>query len=131
LSQVVTFAQLVRKPRRVKPVSCRRTALKKCPQRRAICAKVRITKPKKPNSAQRKVARVRLTTGKFLTVYIPGQGHTLQQYANVLVRGGRVRDLPGIHYKIIRGALDMAPVARRGQRRSKYGTKNWKKGYIY
>ena len=102
-----------------------RPALQGCPQKRAVCIKVRIMKPKKPNSAQRKVARVKLTTQQVITAYIPGQGHNLQQYSVVLVRGGRVRDLPGIRYKIIRGVLDAAGVQKRGQRRSKFGTKNW------
>jgi small subunit ribosomal protein S12 len=84
-------------------------------------------KPKKPNSAQRKVARVRLSTQQAITVAIPGQGHNLQQYSAILIRGGRVRDLPGIKYKIIRGVLDASGVMKRGQRRSKFGTKNWRK----
>jgi small subunit ribosomal protein S12 len=104
----------------------RRKALEGCPQKRGICTKIRIMKPKKPNSAQRKVARMRLTTGQFITAAIPGQGHTLQQYSVVLIRGGRVRDLPGIQYKIIRGARDAIGVPNRGQRRSKFGTKSWK-----
>jgi small subunit ribosomal protein S12 len=104
-----------------------RRALQYCPQKKGICTKVRIMKPKKPNSAQRKVARLRLTTDKLITAAIPGEGHNLQQYSVVLVRGGRVRDLPGIKYKIIRGVFDAIGVQKRGQRRSKFGTKNWKK----
>ena len=104
-----------------------RPALQHCPQKKGICTKVRIMKPKKPNSAQRKVARLRLSTNKLITAAIPGEGHNLQQYSVVLVRGGRVRDLPGIKYKIIRGVFDAISVQKRGQRRSKFGTKNWKK----
>ncbi len=122
-----TYQQYSRGFRMQRLIKTKRRALRRCPQRKGVCSKVQITKPKKPNSAQRKVARVVLTTGQSITVYIPGQGHTVQQYASVLVRGGRVRDLPGIKYKIIRGALDVTPVARRGKRRSKYGTKEWKK----
>lgn len=124
---MVTFTQLSCQGRKKKVSKIKRAALQRCPQKRGVCLKVRIMKPKKPNSAQRKVARVRLSTQQAITAYIPGQGHNLQQYSVVLIRGGRVRDLPGIRYKIIRGALDAAGVQKRGQRRSKYGTKNWKR----
>ena len=122
-----TYSQLIRIKRLVKRRRCFRPSLKQCPQKKGVCVKVRITKPKKPNSAQRKVARVRLSTGQVITVAIPGQGHNLQQYSVVLVRGGRVRDLPGVRYKIIRGVYDAVGVAKRANRRSKFGTKNWKK----
>lgn len=114
-------------PRIVKRRRLFRPALHGCPQKKGVCSKVRIMKPKKPNSAQRKVARIRLSTGRQVTAAIPGQGHNLQQYSVVLVRGGRVRDLPGVRYKIIRGVYDATPVAKRANRRSKFGTKNWKK----
>lgn len=94
-----------------------------CPQRRGVCVRVYTTTPKKPNSALRKVARVRLTTGQEVTAYIPGEGHNLQEHSVVLIRGGRVKDLPGVRYHIIRGALDTAAVANRMKSRSKYGTK--------
>ena len=96
-------------------------ALESCPQRRGVCVRVYTTTPKKPNSALRKVARVRLTTGFEVTAYIPGIGHNLQEHSVVLVRGGRVKDLPGVRYRIVRGALDTAGVANRNQARSKYG----------
>ena len=95
----------------------------KCPQRRGVCVRVYVTTPKKPNSAQRKVARVRLTNGREVIAYIPGEGHNLQEHSTVLVRGGRVKDLPGVRYHIIRGTLDAAGVEGRRQARSKYGTK--------
>jgi small subunit ribosomal protein S12 len=98
-------------------------ALKSCPQRRGICTRVYTTTPKKPNSAIRKVARVKLTSGFEITAYIPGEGHSLQEHSIVLVRGGRVKDLPGVRYKIIRGALDATGVKNRNQGRSKYGTR--------
>ena len=121
-----TYNQLVRLSRLVKRRRKFRPALKECPQKKGVCSKVRIMKPKKPNSAQRKVARIRLSTGQSITAAIPGQGHNLQQYSVVLIRGGRVRDLPGVRYKIIRGVYDATGVAKRAQRRSKFGTKNWK-----
>ncbi len=99
----------------------------KCPQRRGVCVRVYVTTPKKPNSAQRKVARVRLTNGREVIAYIPGEGHNLQEHSTVLVRGGRVKDLPGVRYHIVRGALDTAGVEGRKQGRSKYGTKRPKK----
>jgi len=102
-------------------------ALDQCPQRRGVCTRVYTTTPKKPNSALRKVARVRLSNGKEVNAYIPGEGHNLQEHSIVLVRGGRVKDLPGVRYHIVRGALDTAGVEGRNQRRSKYGTKKPKK----
>lgn len=122
-----TYMQLSKMPRLSKPRRKFRPLLNECPQKKGVCSKVRIMKPKKPNSAQRKIARVRLSSGKMLTAAIPGHGHNLQQYSVVLIRGGRVRDLPGVRYKIIRGVYDAASVAKRAQRRSKFGTKNWKK----
>ncbi len=102
-------------------------ALQKCPQKRGVCTRVYTTTPKKPNSALRKVARVRLSNGIEVTSYIPGEGHNLQEHSIVLIRGGRVKDLPGVRYHIIRGALDASGVEGREQRRSKYGTKRKKK----
>lgn len=125
----MTLRQLICQPRRKKFHKQRVVALNGHPQQKAICLKVRIMKPKKPNSAQRKVARVRIIKSeKKITVSIPGQGHNLQQYSAVLIRGGRVRDLPGIRCKIIRGVLDAAPVDNmvRKQRRSKFGIKKQK-----
>ncbi len=118
-----TINQLVRKPR-VKQTSKSKTPLLEgCPQKRGVCMQVRTMTPKKPNSALRKVARVRLSNGKELTAYIPGEGHNLQEHSIVLVRGGRVRDLPGVRYKIIRGVLDTLGVQKRRQARSRYGNK--------
>jgi small subunit ribosomal protein S12 len=121
--RVPTIAQLVRKGRQSKTEKTKTPALKGSPQRRGVCTRVFTHTPKKPNSALRKVARVRLTTGVEVTAYIPGIGHNLQEHSIVLVRGGRVRDLPGVRYKIIRGALDAAGVANRKQARSLYGAK--------
>lgn len=119
-----TINQLVRKGRAGKKKSKKKLpGLKGSPQRRGVCTRVYTTTPKKPNSALRKVARVRLTTGYEVTAYIPGEGHNLQEHNIVLVRGGRVKDLPGIRYTIVRGALDTAGVEDRRQGRSKYGTK--------
>lgn len=121
---MTTLNQLLYKPRKQKIKLQTKKALNKCPQKLAICNKIRIMAPKKPNSAQRQVARVKIvSTNKFLTVYISGEGHTLQQYSNVLIRGGRVRDLPGIKYKIIRGNRDAKATTdnTRNQRRSKFG----------
>ena len=118
-----TIQQLVRYPRSTSFRIKRSQALKGCPQKRGVCTKVYTTTPKKPNSALRKVARVRLTTGLEVTAYIPGIGHNLQEHSQVLVRGGRVKDLPGVKYQIVRGALDTAAVASRAQSRSKYGVK--------
>ena len=118
-----TIQQLVRL-NRTKVNSVKKTpALKSCPQRRGICTRVYVTTPKKPNSAIRKVARVKLTSGFEVTAYIPGEGHSLQEHSIVLIRGGRVKDLPGVRYKIIRGALDSTGVKDRKQSRSKYGAR--------
>ena len=122
-----TINQLVRKGRRLKPKRSTAPALKGCPQKRGVCTRVYTTTPKKPNSALRKVARVRLTNGMEVTAYIPGEGHNLQEHSVVLVRGGRVRDLPGVRYHVIRGTLDTSGVDGRSQSRSKYGTKRPKK----
>jgi len=118
-----TIQQLVRKGRNDVSTKSKSPALDSCPQRRGVCTRVYTTTPKKPNSAMRKVARVRLTNGNEINAYIPGEGHNLQEHSIVLVRGGRVKDLPGVRYHIVRGALDTAGVAGRNQRRSKYGTK--------
>ena len=118
-----TFQQLVRKGRSVPVIKTKSPALQACPQRRGVCTRVYTTTPKKPNSALRKVARVRLTNGIEVTSYIPGIGHNLQEHSIVLIRGGRVKDLPGVRYHIIRGTLDTAGVANRKQGRSKYGAK--------
>lgn len=118
-----TIQQLVRKGRKQVKKKSKSPALDACPQRRGVCTRVYTTTPKKPNSAMRKVARVRLTNGKEVNVYIPGEGHNLQEHSIVLIRGGRVKDLPGVRYHIVRGALDTAGVNDRKQGRSKYGTK--------
>ena len=122
-----TTQQLVRKGRKSKVSKEKTPGLKGSPQRRGVCTRVYTTTPKKPNSAMRKVARVRLTNGNEVNAYIPGEGHNLQEHSIVLVRGGRVKDLPGVRYHIIRGALDTAGVEGRTQRRSKYGAKRPKK----
>ena len=121
-----TIAQLVRKERKKLLDKTKSPALVNCPQRRGVCTRVYTTTPKKPNSALRKVARVRLTNGFEVTSYIPGSGHNLQEHSVVLIRGGRVKDLPGVRYHIIRGTLDTAGVQKRSQARSKYGTKKEK-----
>ena len=118
-----TIQQLVRKSRETKRDKSKTPALKGSPQRRGVCTRVYTTTPKKPNSALRKVARVRLTSGIEVTAYIPGVGHNLQEHSIVLVRGGRVKDLPGVRYKVIRGALDASGVSGRRQARSRYGAK--------
>ena len=118
-----TIQQLVRKGRESKSTKTKTPALKGAPQRRGVCTRVFTHTPKKPNSALRKVARVRLTSGIEVTAYIPGEGHNLQEHSIVLVRGGRVKDLPGVRYKIIRGTLDAAGVRDRKQARSRYGAK--------
>ncbi|MCR4443423.1 MAG: 30S ribosomal protein S12 [Peptococcaceae bacterium] len=118
-----TISQLVRKGREITRKKSAAPALRECPQKRGVCTRVYTTTPKKPNSALRKVARVRLTNGVEVTSYIPGIGHNLQEHSVVLVRGGRVKDLPGVRYHIVRGALDTAGVQKRNQGRSKYGTK--------
>ena len=118
-----TIQQLVRKGRKKLSSKSKSPALKSCPQKRGVCTRVYTTTPKKPNSAMRKVARVRLTNGKEVNAYIPGEGHNLQEHSIVLIRGGRVKDLPGVRYHIIRGTLDSAGVNDRLQRRSKYVSK--------
>ncbi len=119
-----TFNQLVRKGRKQTRKKSKAPVLDSCPQRRGVCLQVRTMTPKKPNSALRKIARVRLTNGKEITAYIGGVGHNLQEHSIVLVRGGRVRDLPGVRYHVVRGTLDSSGVESRKQARSKYGTKN-------
>ena len=118
-----TLNQLIRKGRKVVARKSKSPALQSCPQKRGVCTRVYTTTPKKPNSALRKVARVRLTNGIEVTAYIPGEGHNLQEHSIVLIRGGRVKDLPGVRYHIVRGALDTSGVDGRNQRRSKYGAK--------
>ena len=122
-----TIQQLVRKGREVVEVKSKSRALDACPQKRGVCLRVYTTTPKKPNSAMRKVARVRLSNSKEVNAYIPGEGHNLQEHSIVLVRGGRVKDLPGVRYHILRGALDTAGVDGRKQGRSLYGAKRPKK----
>jgi small subunit ribosomal protein S12 len=124
---VPTIQQLVRKGRSPKGKKTKSPALSSCPQRRGVCTRVYTTTPKKPNSALRKVAKVRLTNGFEVIAYIPGEGHNLQEHSIVLVRGGRVKDLPGVKYHIVRGTLDAAGVNDRRQARSRYGTKRPKK----
>lgn len=121
-----TINQLVRKGRQTSVKKSTAPALKECPQKRGVCTRVYTATPKKPNSALRKVARVRLTNSIEVTAYIPGIGHNLQEHSVVLIRGGRVKDLPGVRYHIVRGALDTAGVADRQQSRSKYGAKKGK-----
>lgn len=125
-----TIQQLVRLGRQQIKKKSKSPALDSCPQRRGVCTRVYTTTPKKPNSALRKVARVRLTNQKEVNVYIPGEGHNLQEHSIVLIRGGRVKDLPGVRYHIVRGALDTAGVENRKQARSKYGTKRPKPGQV-
>ncbi|MFB6305566.1 MAG: 30S ribosomal protein S12 [Flavobacteriales bacterium] len=122
-----TVQQLIKKGRKKQIKKSKSAALESCPQKRGVCVRVSTTTPKKPNSAMRKVARVRLTNGKEVNCYIPGEGHNLQEHSIVLVRGGRVKDLPGVRYHVVRGALDTAGVEDRKQGRSKYGTKRPKK----
>ena len=121
-----TINQLVRQGRTVEKIKSKSPAMQNSPQRRGVCTRVYTTTPKKPNSALRKVARVRLSSGIEVTAYIPGVGHNLQEHSMVLVRGGRVKDLPGVRYKIIRGALDTQAVKGRKQARSRYGAKKEK-----
>ena len=123
-----TINQLVRKPRERAIEKSKSPALNNCPQKRGVCTRVYTTTPKKPNSAMRKIARVKLTNGYEVTSYIPGIGHNLQEHSVVLIRGGRVKDLPGVRYHIIRGTLDAQGVANRMQARSKYGAKRPKAG---
>ena len=121
-----TISQLVRKGRRKITKKSKSAALVSCPQKRGVCTRVYTTTPKKPNSALRKVARVKLTNGQEVSAYIPGEGHNLQEHSVVLIRGGRVKDLPGVRYHILRGNLDTQGVANRKKRRSLYGTKKGK-----
>ena len=121
-----TISQLIRKQRRTKIKKSKSPALTECPQRRGVCLQVKTMTPKKPNSALRKIARVRLSNRIEVTSYIPGEGHNLQEHSIVLVRGGRVKDLPGVRYHIVRGTLDTAGVNNRKKSRSKYGTKRAK-----
>jgi small subunit ribosomal protein S12 len=123
-----TISQLVRKGRNKMVNKSKSAALDSCPQKRGVCTRVYTTTPKKPNSAMRKVAKVRLTNKQEVIAYIPGEGHNLQEHSIVLIRGGRVKDLPGVRYHIVRGALDTAGVDGRKQRRSKYGAKRPKAG---
>ena len=125
-SRLPTIQQLLRKGRESQVSKTKTPALRRCPQRRGVCTQVKTTTPKKPNSALRKIARVRLTTGVEVTAYIPGIGHNLQEHSIVLVRGGRVKDLPGVRYKIVRGTLDTAGVRNRKKARSRYGAKKEK-----
>ena len=118
-----TINQLVRKGRTPKQKKSKSPALRSCPQKRGVCTQVKTQTPKKPNSAMRKIARVKLVSGQEVTAYIPGVGHNLQEHSIVLIRGGRVRDLPGVRYHIIRGSLDSSGVGDRKQSRSKYGAK--------
>ncbi len=118
-----TINQLIKHGRRTAVAKSKTPILEECPQRRGVCLSVTTTSPKKPNSAMRKIARIRLTNKQEGTVYIPGEGHNLQEHSSVLIRGGRGRDLPGVRYHIIRGTLDTAGVAKRKQARSKYGAK--------
>ena len=118
-----TVQQLIRKPRQPVVKRKKNRALRQCPQRRGVCTRVYTTTPKKPNSALRKVAKVRLTSGVEVICYIPGEGHNLQEHSVVLVRGGRVKDLPGVRYTVVRGALDTQGVKQRKNSRSRYGTK--------
>lgn len=120
---MATINQLVRKPRKRQKSKSTTPALESCPQRRGVCTRVYTTTPKKPNSAMRKVARVRLTNGMEVTTYIGGEGHNLQEHSVVLIRGGRVKDLPGVRYHMVRGSLDTSGVSARRQGRSKYGAK--------
>src|ERR1700728_1580668 len=122
-----TISQLIRQGREAARYKTASPALKSCPQRRGVCVRVYTTTPKKPNSALRKVCRVRLTNGMEVTSYIPGEGHNLQEHSVVLIRGGRVKDLPGVRYHVVRGTLDASGVGERKQGRSKYGAKRPKK----
>jgi small subunit ribosomal protein S12 len=122
-----TINQLVRKGRKKSKKRSKSPVLDSCPQKRGVCLQVKTMTPKKPNSALRKIARVRLSNGKEVTVYIPGEGHNLQEHSIVLIRGGRVRDLPGVRYHVLRGVLDASGVDDRRQSRSKYGAKRPKK----
>jgi small subunit ribosomal protein S12 len=122
-----TVQQLIRNERTTQKKKSKAGALKACPQRRGVCTRVYIVTPKKPNSAMRKVARIRLTSGFEVTAHIPGEGHNLQEHSVVLIRGGRVKDLPGVRYRVVRGALDTVGVTKRTQGRSKYGARKAQK----
>jgi small subunit ribosomal protein S12 len=122
-----TVQQLIRKERRLIKRKSKARALKACPQRRGVCTRVYIITPKKPNSAMRKVARIRLTSGFEITAHIPGEGHNLQEHSIVLIRGGRVKDLPGVRYRVVRGTLDTVGLTKRSQGRSKYGARKARK----
>ena len=126
IERMPTINQLIRKPRKAPFKRTKVPALEACPQKRGVCTRVYTTTPKKPNSALRKVCRVRLTSGYEVTSYIGGEGHNLQEHSVVLIRGGRVKDLPGVRYHTVRGSLDTSGVANRKQRRSKYGAKKGK-----
>nr|WFG74049.1 ribosomal protein S12 [Cavernulicola chilensis] len=119
-----TLSQLAKKPRKVRKTKTGTPALKSCPLKKGVCIRIYTTNPKKPNSAERKVSQVRLSTNKRVIAYIPGEKHTLQEHSSVLVRGGRTKDLPGVKYRLIRGALDLQGVTNRRKSRSKYGIKN-------
>jgi small subunit ribosomal protein S12 len=120
---MVTINQLIKEPRTTKTRTKSTPALQKCPQRKGVCLRVFTKTPRKPNSALRKVAKIKLTNNRYITGYIPGEGHNLQEHSVVLVRGGRVKDLPGVKYHIIRGSLDLQSIKNRRQGRSKYGTR--------
>ena len=120
-----TINQLCKKKRGVKLKKLKKPALQMCPQKKGVCMKIFLRTPKKPNSALRKLARLRLTNDKIISAYIPGEGHKLQEYSTVIIRGGRVKDLPGIKYRLVRGKLDFPGVKSRKNARSKYGTKKW------
>jgi len=122
-----TVQQLIRKERRLIKRKSKARGLKACPQRRGVCTRVYIITPKKPNSAMRKVARIRLTSGFEITAHIPGEGHNLQEHSIVLIRGGRVKDLPGVRYRVVRGTLDTVGLTKRSQGRSKYGARKARK----
>lgn len=121
-----TINQLIKSARKLKPNKSQTPALDKCPQRKGVCTKVYITSPKKPNSAKRKIVKLRLTNGMQTIAYIPGEGHNLQEHSVILIRGGNVKDLPGVKYHLIRGKYDLGSVVSRKQARSKYGTKKKK-----
>ena len=125
-----TINQLVRKNRVYQRRTSKAVVLDKCPQKRGVCLQVKTMTPKKPNSALRKITRVRLSNGKEVTVYIPGEGHSLQEHSIVLIRGGRIRDLPGVRYQVVRGALDTLGVEGRKQSRSRYGAKKGAAGAV-
>lgn len=127
VKRMPTLNQLLKVKRKLVKKSCKKAILTSCPQRKGICLKVLQVAPKKPNSAQRKIARVKIKKAGIITAYIPGEKHNLQEHSMVLIRGGRVKDLPGVRYKIIRGVYDTDPVKNRKQGRSKYGTKRLKK----